>query len=74
MDLEEGNEEWHACCSRSNKQFIKYMTQVGFGAALVIFSMIQIAQDDVKNKEIFFSLLSGTVGIFLPHPQMKSEK
>ena len=43
------------------------------GATVIIFSMIQISRDDVENTEIYFSLLSGTLGLFLPHPQMKDK-
>ena len=67
-------EEWSGCCSRSNKEFVKYITQIGFGASVMIFSMVQISRADVESKEIYFSLLSGTLGLFLPNPQMKSEK
>ena len=67
-------EEWSGCCSRSNKDFVKYVTQVSMGSAVIIFSMIQVARGDVESKEIYFSLLSGTLGLFLPHPQMKSDK
>ena len=67
-------EEWSGCCSRSNKEFVKYITQIGFGASVMIFSMVQISRAEVESKEIYFSLLSGTLGLFLPHPQMKSEK
>jgi len=63
-------DEWSGCCSHSNKEFVKYITQIGFGAAVMIFSMIQISRPGVENKEIYFSLLSGTMGLFLPHPSM----
>ena len=67
-------DEWSGCCSRSNKDFVKYVTQVSMGSAVIIFSMIQVARGDAENKEIYFSLLSGTLGLFLPHPQMKDPK
>ena len=66
--------EWSLCCSRSNKEFVKFVTQVGFGASVIVFSMVQISRPDVKNKEIYFSMLSGTLGLFLPHPTMASKK
>jgi hypothetical protein len=73
IENEQLAEQWSGCCSRSNKEFVKYMTQIGFGASVIIFSMIQISRG-VDNQEIYFSLLSGTMGLFLPHPQMKVEK
>jgi hypothetical protein len=74
IENEQLREEWSGCCSKSNKEFVKYITQIGFGASVMIFSMVQISRADVESKEIYFSLLSGTLGLFLPHPQMKSEK
>ena len=74
IENEKLREEWSGCCSKSNKEFVKYITQIGFGASVMIFSMVQISRADVESKEIYFSLLSGTLGLFLPHPQMKSEK
>jgi hypothetical protein len=68
---EDQDKEWKLCCSKSNKSFIKYITQVCFGASIMIFSMAQIARSDVDNKEIYYSMLSGTVGLFLPHPTLK---
>ena len=64
---------WSGCCSRSNKEFVIFISQVGFGASLVLFSMIQIARDDVVNKEIYFSLLTLIVGTFLPNPKIKDK-
>ena len=74
IENEKLRDEWSGCCSRSNKEFVKYITQIGFGASVMIFSMIQISRSDVENKEIYFSLLSGTLGLFLPNPQMKNDK
>jgi hypothetical protein len=67
-------ENWSGCCSNTNKHFIKYITQIGFGASVCIFSMIQIARVGVENKEIYFTMLSGTMGLFMPHPSLKSDK
>jgi len=64
---------WTGCCSKSNKEFVIFITQSCFGASLVIFSMIQIARNDVENKEIYFSLLSMIIGTFLPNPKIKEK-
>jgi hypothetical protein len=48
--------------------FVKFLIQVLFGASLVLFAMIMIVKDERPDKEIYFSMLSGTVGLFLPHP------
>ena len=72
VDNEDDNREWKICCSNSSKPFVKYLSQVGFGAAVVIFSMIQISRN-VDDKAIYFGIMSATVGIFMPHPTMSKE-
>ena len=63
-------DEWSGCCSKTNKHFIKYITQITMGGAVMLFCMVQIGLG-TENQEIYFSLLSGTLGLFLPHPQIK---
>ena len=72
MQDEDDKQEWRLCCSNSDKGFVKYVVQALFGASLMVFSMVQISRSDVDHKEIYFSLLSGTVGLFLPHPTIKN--
>jgi len=49
---------------------MKYLVQVFFGAMVVVFSMVMIA-NKTANPEVYFSMLTGTVGYFLPHPHVK---
>jgi hypothetical protein len=67
---EQLREEWSGCCSRTNKHYLKYMTQISMGSCVILFSMIQIILD-APHKEIYFSMISGTLGSFMPHPQIK---
>lgn len=63
--------EWTICCSHTNRFALKYLIQVTMGSAVMIFAMCQIAWgDDEEDKAIFYSLISGTLGYFLPHPSM----
>jgi hypothetical protein len=62
--------EWHGCCSKTNKHYLKYMVQIAMGGSVMLFCMVQIAIGS-DNPEIYFSLLSGTLGLFLPHPQIR---
>jgi len=64
----EQHDDW-ACCSLKNKDEIKFFVQVGFGLIVVAFSIFQIIQDD-SDKNVWISLLSGTLGLFLPNPSM----
>ena len=54
--------------AHNKRQYIKFLTQVGFGGAIVVFSMVQIARNDVEDKAIFYGLLSGTLSAFMPNP------
>lgn len=69
IENEKYRDEWQGCCSRTNKHFLKYITQIIMGSSVMIFSMVQISRG-AENPEIYFSLLSGTLGLFLPHPQI----
>jgi hypothetical protein len=64
---------WKLCCSHSSPAAIKFVIQVAFGATLCAFAMIMIATGKPgENNEIYFSMLSGTVGLFLPHPTLNA--
>jgi len=76
IENEKLKNEWGAdggCCSRTDKHFIKYITQVGFSAVIVIFSIFQIAFG-ADNREIYFSLISGIIGNFSPAPSINPPK
>ena len=60
------------CCRNKNnltKACIKYVIQVLILTIVLVFSLIQISISD-NNNEIYFSLISTIIGIFLPSPQM----
>ena len=69
IENEKFREQWKCCSGTSNKHAIKYAVQVTLGAAVVVFSMIQIIRG-VENQEIYFSMVSGTIATFLPAPQL----
>ena len=68
---EKYKDQWILCCSKTDRHFFKYLTQIVMGSCVMIFSMYQISQGS-ENNEIYFSLLSGTLGLFLPHPSASS--
>ena len=74
IENEKLKDEQSACCSRSKKDFVRWMSQLGFGASVRIDSMVQISRADVDKREMHFSMLSGTMGLFLPHPTMGTKK
>lgn len=68
---EKYKDQWKVCCSNTDRHFFKYLTQIVMGSCVMIFSMYQIVMGS-ENNEIYFSLLSGTLGLFLPHPSASS--
>lgn len=62
-------EKWHLCCSHTDSRALKFIIQCAMGSSIMIFSMIQIANAETgAHTEIYWSLLSSTLGYFLPHP------
>jgi hypothetical protein len=73
IENEKLKEQWVGCCSKTNKHFLKYIVQITMGAIVMVFSMAQVFLG-AENPEIYFSLLSGTLGMFMPNPQIQIEK
>ena len=68
---DEAKEEWQVCCSRSNKEFVKYISQVGLALTVIIFSSVAILDEDRSDRDFWSGLLFGTLGLMMPHPTMK---
>lgn len=69
--MEPINEEWAACCSKSDSQFVKYMAQLFISLTVLFFCIAIIIIKKSENCEVYFSLISGIVGIYSPQPQIK---
>lgn len=65
------DQEWSGCCSRTDKDYLKYIIQVAVLALILVFSLVQVIRE-APNKEIYFSLISTVIGIFAPQPTIKS--
>lgn len=61
---------WKCCCGTFSDEQVKYLVQIGFGASLLLFSMVQIIRKD-GDVTVYYSMLSGIIGLFLPSPGMK---
>ena len=61
---------WKTCCSNTDPRFLKYIVQVIMGFLLVGTAIVGLMTND-RNREVWFSLLFGTAGVFWPHPQVK---
>ena len=67
--IEETPNQWSCCNAKMTSTHVKYIYQISLGSSIVIFSMVQIMRQ-AENPEIYFSLISGMIGVFLPTPTM----
>ena len=65
---DEDHEEWHICCSKSSKAFIKYMVTVAMSIIVLIFSIVMIYTNPDNDNSIYFSLLSSIISLYIPPP------
>ena len=72
MEEQKDPARWESCCFAVDRDAVKFITQVIFGASVVVFSMFQIVME-APNREIYFSIISSTVGVFMPHPEIKDQ-
>jgi hypothetical protein len=68
--MEEPNEQWSGCCSKTDSHFLKYLVQVIISLIILIFSIIMIVIKNSVNCEVYFSIISAILGIFSPSPSM----
>jgi hypothetical protein len=75
-DIERGrtdaNEEWKSCCGvHSDSHFVKYLAQLAICFTVLIFCVVMVIINNGKNSEVYFSLISGIVGLYSPTPTVK---
>lgn len=57
----------------TNSNVIKYFVSVFFSAVLVFFCIFMISTSSApSNETLWVSLLTTTLGVFIPQPQIKS--
>lgn len=73
IDIDD-KEEWTTCCSHSSKSFIKYIITVIMSVIILIFSIIMIIKNPEANNNIYFSLISSILGLYVPTPKIEKLK
>lgn len=73
IENEKLREEWRMCGSGTSRHLVKYITQMSFALAVMVFSIVQLSDENNNDREIYFSLLSFILGIIFPHPQIKND-
>lgn len=60
--------EWKSCCFRLQPQLATFAVQVFFSAFLVLFAAYKLQQNTGTADPLWVSLLTTTVGVWLPSP------
>ena len=70
MAINEPDPQRQLCCSKSSREFVKFTVQVSVGASVILFCMIMLGLErtDDQYRAMYLSILTFTVGFFLPHP------
>jgi len=65
------NDTWISQCCKTEKKlskgFLKWIVQVSISITILVWSLFQISTTE-DNREIYFSLISTIIGIYLPSP------
>ena len=65
------NDTWDSCCLRIDKHATKFFIQTGVLVGVIIMSSAMlIISKDCESQRNYASLLTLTLGVFLPAPRM----
>jgi hypothetical protein len=70
---ESTSKEWKSCCFTLHPQILVFITQVFFSAFLIFFSAYKLLQANPADP-LYVSMLTTTVGVWLPSPLHTSTK
>ena len=59
--------------SSFEKSEFGYLSQIIILYIIIIFCLIQLHKETVKNRDLIISLLSSSVGVLMPNPKIKKK-
>ena len=62
--------QWHVCCSQTDPEFIKYVSQLLVSAAVMGLAITKLAQG--SEDALYPSLLTMILGVYVPTPTHRS--
>ena len=66
---------WISRCCKMNKEIskplLKYIIQINITLILLVYSMIQLNKKEAQSRELYISIISTIIGIYLPSPSHK---
>jgi hypothetical protein len=71
IENKEMENNWMCMSRKFDKRCINYISQISIGLVVIFFSMYKLSTSkDCNEQSVYFSLLSGTVGFFMPSPSI----
>ena len=67
---EDQNFDDQFCCSHSKKACVVYFTQTLTIATILIWALFMLSTQPDTNRDLYVSLLSTCMGVFLPQPKL----
>jgi hypothetical protein len=61
------------CCSHSRKSCVVYFTQTLAIAVVLLWALFMLSYNPTENRDLYVSLLSTCLGVFLPQPKLESK-
>ena len=71
--MENGDEQWKVCCSNSSSNFIRYFVTFTICFAVMVFSMVQIVNNQGEDNTIYFSIISSILGMYMESPKLEQK-
>ena len=70
-DLHDEPRVWHTCCSKTEPEFVKYVSQLVVSAAVLGLAIVKLAQGN--QDALYPSLLTLILGVYVPTPTHKNK-
>jgi hypothetical protein len=61
---------WHTCCSKTEPEFIKYISQLVVSLVVLILAVVKLCQG--SQDALYPSLLTLILGVYVPTPTHKT--
>ena len=70
MKAPQATQEDTFCCSHSRRACVVYFTQTVAIACVLLWSLFMLSTNPTENRDLYVSLLSTCLGVFLPQPKL----
>jgi hypothetical protein len=71
-EIERDSNTWNSCCLTVDKRFVVFTVQSITCLSIMVFSMVMLFFKDSCDNQIYISLISTIVGLYMPSPKIKN--